>query len=157
MKEYVGTKSILGIITTVFAYLSGCFNELIVFLAMFIISDYVLGILVAFRKKKQFDKDLALWGAVKKVLYGVLLVIAFSCDYIIVYLAKDFGVVLPVKGVFGIATTIYLLGTEGFSNARNLMILGLPVPKVLLSFFGLIKDQAGKIASIPANNEAKKV
>jgi phage-related holin len=122
---------------------------------MFIISDYVLGILVTFKKKKQFDKDLALWGAVKKVLYGVLLVIAFSCDYIIVYLAKNFGVILPVQGVFGIAATIYLLGTEGFSNARNLMILGLPVPKFMLSFFGLIKDQAGKIASIAEKSETK--
>lgn len=155
MKEYAGTKGILGIIMTVFVYLSGCFNELLVILAMFIIMDYILGILAAFKTKKQFDKEIALWGAVKKLLYAVVLVIGFSIDFIIIYLSHNAGIELPVKSLFGIAVTVYLLGTEGFSNIRNLMILGVPSPKFLLQFFGLIKDQAGKIVPMPKEEGEK--
>jgi phage-related holin len=149
MKENVGVKSILGVITSVFMYLAGCFNELLVILAVFMIMDYPLGILVAFKKKKQFDKDLAIWGAIKKLLYAGVLIMGFSADFIIIYLANNAGIVLPVKSLFGVATTVYLLGTEGFSNIRNFMLLGLPAPKILLQFFGLIKDQASKIVPMP--------
>jgi len=149
VKETHVTKGTIAVITGVFSYLAGCINELVIVLAMLVIMDYILGIAAVFMQEKQFDSKLALKGAFKKALYAFVIVLGYLGDYMIHYVSEGFGVVIPVKAILGIAVTLYLIGTEGFSICKNLILVGVPVPDWLLKFFGLVKDEAGKIVPIP--------
>lgn len=153
MKESVATKGIFGVITGVFGYLAGCLNEIVIILALLVIMDYILGIAAVFMTGKQFDGNLALNGAFKKALYAFVIVLGYLGDYMIHYVSDGFGVIIPVKAILGLAVTLYLIGTEGFSICKNLILVGVPVPDWLLKFFGLIKDEAGKIVPIKAKGD----
>jgi len=154
MKE-VGTKGLIAVIAGVFGYLAGCINEMVIILALLVIMDYILGIAAVFMQGKQFDGNLALKGAFKKALYAFVIVLGYLGDYLIIYMAEGFGVVIPVKAILGIAVTLYLIGTEGFSICKNLILVGVPVPEWFAKFFGLVKNQAGKIVPIPEEGEKK--
>lgn len=147
MKE-VGTKGFIAVIAGVFGYLSGCLNEIVIILALLVIMDYILGIAAVFMQSKQFDGNLALKGAFKKALYAFVIVLGYIGDYLIHYMATGFGIIIPVKAILGIAVTLYLIGTEGFSICKNLILVGVPVPDWFAKFFGLVRDNAGKLVSI---------
>lgn len=149
MKESITTKGFLGVVAGVFGYLAGCLNEMVIILALLVIMDYILGIAAVFMQEKQFDGNLALKGAFKKALYAFVIVLGYLGDYLIIYMAESFGIIIPVKAILGIAVTLYLIGTEGFSICRNLILVGVPVPEWFGKFFGLVKDQAGKFVTIP--------
>ncbi|HHW31681.1 MAG TPA: phage holin family protein [Clostridiaceae bacterium] len=153
MNQTTGTKSFMFFVTAVLGYLYNSINELVVILILFMIMDYILGIIEVFKTKKQFDKEVALWGIIKKVLYGFVLAIAFLVDFIIIFLTTKIGMKLPVSSMFGIAAIAYLLGTEGFSIVKHFLIIGVPAPNFLLKFFGLLKDESGKI--IPFSKEER--
>ncbi len=148
MKESIATKGLFGVVAGVFGYLAGCLNEIVIILALLVIMDYILGIAAVFMQGKQFDGNLALKGAFKKALYAFVIVLGYLGDYMIHYVSDGFGIVIPVKAILGLAVTLYLIGTEGFSICKNLILVGVPVPDWLLKFFGLVKDQAGKIVPI---------
>lgn len=153
MFENKETKGLIGLATVVFGYIYNSLNELVIVLILFMIMDYVLGIIQAIKGQEKFDKWIALWGIAKKLLYGFVIVIGFLVDYIIIYLTTKLGIKLPVTSMFGIAVIAYLLGTEGFSIAKHLLILGIPAPSFLLKFFGLLKDESGKIVPFPKEIE----
>ncbi len=156
MKESVATKGFFGVIAGVFGYLAGCLNEIVIILAILVIMDYILGIAAVIMQGKQFDAKLALKGAFKKALYAFVIVLGYLGDYLIHYVSEGFGVVIPVRAILGIAVTLYLIGTEGFSICKNLILVGVPVPDWLLKFFGLVRDEAGRIVPIKESNpEAK--
>jgi len=156
MKESVATKGFFGAIVGVFGYLAGCLNEIVIILAILVIMDYILGIAAVIMQGKQFDAKLALKGAFKKALYAFVIVLGYLGDYLIHYVSEGFGVVIPVRAILGIAVTLYLIGTEGFSICKNLILVGVPVPDWLLKFFGLVRDEAGRIVPIKESNpEAK--
>ena len=156
MKESVATKGFFGVIAGVFGHLAGCLNEIVIILAILVIMDYILGIAAVIMQGKQFDAKLALKGAFKKALYAFVIVLGYLGDYLIHYVSEGFGVVIPVRAILGIAVTLYLIGTEGFSICKNLILVGVPVPDWLLKFFGLVRDEAGRIVPIKESNpEAK--
>lgn len=147
------TKGFIGVIAGVFGYLAGCLNEMIVILVLFILMDYVLGIAAVFMTEGQFNSKKALLGAFKKVLYGFAIALGYLADFLIIYLLEMFGIGLPIRAMLGVVVTLYLIGTEGFSIGKNLVLVGVPVSDVLLKFFGLVKDQAGKIVYIKEEPE----
>ena len=156
MKESVATKGFFGAIVGVFGYLAGCLNEIVIILAILVIMDYILGIAAVIMQGKQFDGILALKGAFKKALYAFVIVLGYLGDYLIHYVSEGFGVVIPVRAILGIAVTLYLIGTEGFSICKNLILVGVPVPDWLLKFFGLVRDEAGRIVPIKESNQEAK-
>jgi len=153
VKESIATKGFLGIVAGVFSYLAGCLNEIVIILAILVIMDYILRIAAVFMQNKQFDGNLALKGAFKKALYAFVIVLGYLGDYLIIYMAEGFGVVIPVKAILGIAVTLYLIGTEGFSICRNLILVGVPVPEWFGKFFGLVKDHSGKFVTVPEKDD----
>lgn len=157
MNTSVKVKGFMGLIAGVFGYLAGCINEMVIILAILVIMDYILGIAAVFMQGKQFDTGLALRGAFKKALYAFAIVLGFLGDFLIIYIANGFGITIPVKAMLGLAVTLYLIGTEGFSITKNLILVGVPVPDLLLKFFGLIKDQSGKIVEIPKDGDVQDV
>ena len=56
------------------------------------------------------------------------------CDYI----AKDMGLPLPQGKLISYVVLFYFIGTEGLSLLKNWGKIGLPLPNVLKSFFGVM-------------------
>lgn len=146
-----GTKTIFGLVTTVIAYMWGQVTTLIIVLAFLMILDYITGVIagMVFKPGGSFDKDKAITGVFKKVLYAVLMAVAFMADYVIFEGLAQFGVDLGVNMALSLVVTLYLIGTEGLSCLQNLIVCGVPVPPFILKVFGLMKDQSGKIIKIP--------
>lgn len=153
MNESTMTKGFIALVTGVFGYLAGCLNEIVIILALLVVMDYILGIAAVFMQSKQFDGNLALKGAFKKALYAFVIALGYLGDYLIRYMTEGFGVVIPVKALLGTAVTLYLIGTEGFSIIKNLVLVGVPVPDWFAKFFGLVKDHSGKFVTVPEKDD----
>jgi len=150
-----GTKTILGLLMAVISYIWGQVTTLIIVLAMFMVLDYLTGIVAGmFTKEGAFDREKAVRGFVKKVMYGVLLAAAFLADYVIFTSIKSFGADLGITMAISFAVTLYLIGTEGFSIMQNLILIGVPAPPFMQKIFGLMKDNAGKLIKIPTRQGA---
>jgi len=138
-------KGTIGAITGVFAYLVGCLSELVIILVILMIFDYITGVMAAFVRK-----DLASWkgvvGILKKVSFMLLVTLGFLLDFAISYLMQEkAGTAFSTGGIFGIATTLWLIGTEGMSIIENLGAIGVPIPKFLKPAFSKLKNQAEKV------------
>lgn len=137
-------KGIFSLVVTVFSYLTGRINELVVVLVFFMILDYITGVAAAFVQKRLESKK-SFNGIIKKIFYMALLAIAFFIDFIIIFFAENVGVKLPLSGLFGIGTCCWLIGTEGLSILENLNKIGVPFPTFLSKAFTQIKDGSEKI------------
>ena len=58
---------------------------------------------------------------------------------------SDGGLSIRVEGTVTTAMYVYLIGTEGLSIIQNLIILGIPVPEIMIKIFGLIRDDSGNL------------
>lgn len=148
MSDNVSTKGYVGTFIGVFGYLAGSFNSLFVVLGLLMIIDYITGTTVAIRKK-DFNREKGVWGAVKKLFYIFIVMVGFLADYTITYLSAQMGLTFTTGGLLGIAVTLYLIGNEGLSIIQNWVALDLPVPPFLKSMFGYIKDHSEKLVKAP--------
>lgn len=142
------TKGILSAAAGVLGYLTGCMDELIIVLILLMLMDYLLGIAAVFFTGEKFDTMVAVRGALKKMLYGFVFILGYLADFIIIYLLERLGIALPVKAMLGVVATLYLIGTEGLSIGKNAILIGLPASDTILKFYGLLKDEAGKITKM---------
>jgi toxin secretion/phage lysis holin len=108
------------------AYYFGVFGIILWVLGIFSILDYTTGIASAI-KKRGLDSRIALWGAVRKICYVVLVVVAFGVDLIIGYVAGMMGWEMTFFPL-GKLSIIYLISTEAISILENLAELGVEVP-----------------------------
>jgi toxin secretion/phage lysis holin len=131
-------KGLLALIVGVFSYLTGRINELVIILAFFMILDYIFGVAAAYVEKR-LESRKSFIGIIKKVGYMALLAIAFFIDYVIIFMAGEAGIVLPIKGIFGIATCCWLIATEGLSILEKLNMIGVPYPPFLKKAFTRLK------------------
>jgi toxin secretion/phage lysis holin len=152
LTQNVGTKTFLGLITAVLMYFWNCITEVMVILLFVLILDYITGVVQGFLNGG-FSWDKAWKGIIKKVMYGPVLIMGFTADYIVLYLTENVGIEWGLSGVIGIAACVYLIGTEGFSIIQNLLLIGVPAPNFLQKIFGLMRDNAGKLIKIPKSGE----
>lgn len=159
LTQNAGTKTLLGLITAVLIYYWNCFTEIMIILFVVLILDYVTGLIQGLLNGG-FSLEKAWKGIIKKLMYGVVLIIALSVDFIIMYMAETLGADWGLQGMVGIAVCLYLIGTEGFSIIQNLLLIGVPAPDFLQKIFGLMRDNAGKLVkiseSIKDSSEEKK-
>ena len=139
------TKTFLGALVVVVAYVSSSMHEVFVILAVFMALDYLTGIISGLVRNGGFSYKKGITGALKKLSYLVLILITILIEFIIKYLTSDAGLHLPIENSITMAVYIYLIGTEGLSIIQNLIILGIPVPQFMIKLFGLVKDQSGNI------------
>lgn len=144
MNTETGTKGTIAIITGVASYLLNCFSELVVILILLMLVDYITGVIAAF-----FKKELSSWrglqGIFKKFSFMLLVVLGFLLDFVITYLIEKVGLQFSTNGIFGIATTCWLIGNEGLSILENSAVIGLPVPPFLKPALAKLKDTADSI------------
>lgn len=140
-----GIKGTIAAVTGVIAYLAGCLNELVIILVILMILDYATGVIAAY-----FKKELSSWrglrGILKKFSFMLLVTLGFLLDFVISYLMQEkAGTAFSTGGIFGIATTLWLIGTEGMSIIENLGVIGVPIPKFLKPAFSKLKNQAEEV------------
>lgn len=111
---------ITGAVGTMVTLLFGAWNDALTSLAMFMLIDYITGVMAAYMKPwAKLSSKRGLRGIVKKLALMMFVVFAHQLD-----LAVGQNIFCPL-------VTYALLGNEGLSITENLSHCGVPVPKAL--------------------------
>lgn len=107
----------------------GC-DELIPVLLIFVVSDYITGVICA-TQNKCLNSEIGFKGIFKKVCIFMLVGITNIID---VYILKR-------SGVLRTATIFFYISNEGLSILENLAILGVPFPERLVEVLEQLKKE----------------
>lgn len=113
-------------------FLGGC-DGLLVALIIFVICDYITGVLCAVTDRK-LSSAIGFKGISRKVLIFILVGIANILDIH----------VLGHEGVLRTAIIFFYISNEGISLTENAAHLGLPVPEKLKNVLGQLHDRNDK-------------
>ena len=116
--EYI-TGTIVSILGTAFTYAIGGFDKLLIALTIFMVLDYLTGIMAAYGCSNLSSK-VGFKGIIKKLLILVIVIMAHQIDLIA---GQDVLVRTMV--------TWFFLGNEGLSILENAAKMGVPIPQVL--------------------------
>lgn len=104
-----------GVIVT---FLFGQWNDALTALAMFMLIDYITGVMAAYMKPRaKLSSKRGLRGIIKKLALMTFVVFAHQLDLAV------------GQNIFCLLVTYALLGNEGLSIVENLSHCGVPVPK----------------------------
>lgn len=104
-----------GVIVT---FLFGQWNDALTALAMFMLMDYITGVMAAYMKPRaRLSSKRGLRGIVKKLALMAFVVFAHQLDLAV------------GQNIFCLLVTYALLGNEGLSIVENLSHCGVPIPK----------------------------
>ena len=120
---------IFGAVGAFIGYFFGGMDGMLYALLIFIVVDYISGVLVAI-SKKELSSAGGFKGISKKILILFLVGIANIIDQ----------QVLGKGSVLRSATIFFYLSNEGMSILENSANLGLPLPKKLTSYFKQIDE-----------------
>lgn len=111
---------ITGVAGTVITLLFGQWNDALTSLVMFMLIDYITGVMAAYTKPgARLSSKRGLRGIVKKLALATFVVFAHHLDLAI------------GQNVFCLLVTYSLLGNEGLSIMENLSHCGVPIPKAI--------------------------
>ena len=117
-----------GVAGTMVTFLFGAWNDALTALGMFMLIDYITGVMAAYIKPKaKLSSKRGLRGIVKKLALITFVVFAHHLDLAI------------GQNIFCVLVTYALLGNEGLSITENLSHCGVPIPKS-------IKDKLEQLA-----------
>jgi toxin secretion/phage lysis holin len=111
-------------------FLGGC-DGLFVALVVFVVADYITGVMCAVVDKK-LSSEVGFKGICKKVLIFMLVGIANILDIHVI----GTGSVLRTAVIF------FYLSNEGISLLENAGYLGLPIPKKLMDILEQLHDRS---------------
>ncbi|TCO70633.1 phage holin family protein [Marinisporobacter balticus] len=121
--------TLMTVLCTSFTCLIGGWDYVINILAIFIILDYMSGVMRSI-KLKQLDSQVGFIGILKKGAIFVVVILANQLDYIFV---KDTPILRTMVCYFYIAN-------EGISITENLTILGVPMPRFITTSLNKLKE-----------------
>lgn len=116
--EYV-TGAVVSFVGTALTYAIGGLDQLLITLIMFMVLDYLTGIMAAYGCSNLSSK-IGFKGIIKKLLILVLVIMAHQIDLIA---GQDVIVRTMV--------TWFFLGNEGLSILENAAKMGVPIPGAL--------------------------
>lgn len=120
--EWTQLKAIVGVlgalITGVLANVLGSWDTWLKALVLFVVLDYLTGLMAAF-VNKELSSEIGFKGVVKKVFIFCLIAVAYQVD------------LLLGTEVIRIAVIGFYLGTEGLSIVENALRTGVPAPEGL--------------------------
>ena len=110
-----GFTGVTGVMVT---FLFGQWNDALTALAMFMLMDYITGVMAAYMKPQaKLSSKRGLRGIVKKLALMTFVVFAHQLDLAV------------GQSIFCLLVTYALLGNEGLSIVENLSHCGVPIPK----------------------------
>ena len=134
------------------AYLSaklGILFPVLMLLMVVMVFDYFTGMLSA-GYNNEIQSRRGMWGVIKKALYGVTVAVAMIADWVIINVAQNIGLQIPLSTFFGLLAAIWLIFNEIISILENLIKMEVPIPPFLKSFVSkfkiVVEDQGNKIS-----------
>lgn len=126
-------------------------------LVILMVIDYVTGMLASKAEAIRHPEDPAygwssrrgILGVIKKVAYWGVIAVALCLDQIIITSGAHLGFEAPVKGVFGVIVTVWLVLTEMLSIIENAGRMGAPVPKWLARYIAVLKGKIDESQELP--------
>ena len=123
-------KSILAAICTMFGFVFGDLNGLMIALIALIVLDYISGVLAAVVEKK-LSSEVGAKGIAKKIFMLLIVAVANIVDINVI------GEGHVLKSV----TVVFYIANECISLIENAGRLGVPVPKKLLDVLEQLKNK----------------
>lgn len=123
-------KSILAAICTMFGFVFGDLNGLMIALVALIVLDYISGVLAAVVEKK-LSSEVGAKGIAKKIFMLLIVAVANIVDINVI------GEGHVLKSV----TVVFYIANECISLIENAGRLGVPVPKKLLDVLEQLKNR----------------
>lgn len=156
MEKITGFK---GCIAAIGAFLSAKLGMLYIVLPVLMlvmIIDYVSG-MAAGKKEGKTNSKTGMWGIIKKMFYGVEVVVGMVIDWTIINVASSLGIDIQVATFFGLLIAIWLIINELISILENLTRLEVPLPRFLVnvvSNFKVVVESSGdNLADKVINNK----
>lgn len=119
MSGIVAIKYFFALIGMFASYLMGGFDDSIKILAIFIVLDYITGVIKAFYKK-ELSSAVGLMGILRKV--SILIVICIVCLI---------DGIICADGLLRAGAICYYIANECLSIIENIGVLGVPIPDKL--------------------------
>ena len=110
-------------------------------LALVMASDYVTGVLAAWRAG-ELSSPTGLLGICKKLAYLFCVGVAIAVDFTVQTAGARLGLELGGFCAFGLLVTVWLVLNECLSILENLTELGVPVPGFLKTVVARLKTSA---------------
>ncbi len=134
MKElWTHTQLLLTAIGGGLGYFLGGFDRLIFALILFVVMDYITGVMCAISDKK-LSSSIGFKGICRKILIFTLVGLANIIDLHVI----QTGSALRTASIF------FYLSNEGISMLENAAHLGLPIPRKLKNVLEQLHDRANK-------------
>ena len=113
-------------------FLGGC-DGLLIALVVFVVADYITGVMCAVTDRK-LNSEVGFKGICRKVIIFMLVTIAHVIDV----------TVIATGSVLRTAVTFFYLANEGLSVTENAAHLGLPIPETLKEVLEQLHERAEK-------------
>ncbi len=125
----INIKMVAGLIGATLGSFLGGVDGLVIALIIFVVADYLTGVLCA-AKQKTINSKKGFWGIMKKILIFALVGIANIIDVHVI----QTGAVLRASVIF------FYLSNEGISILENMDCLGIPIPEKIRKIMKQITD-----------------
>lgn len=122
-------KGFTAILGTAFTWLFGAWDTPLGILILFIVLDYITGLIRGYINK-ELSSDVGLKGIARKAVIFVVLIVAVALDRLL-----DTG-----TWVFRSLICYFYIANEGLSLLENCGSLGLPIPNKILDALAQLKD-----------------
>ncbi len=134
--KYWGIRTVIGAIL----YLLGGWDGLLRIMLVFLVIDYITGLLKAISNKSISSKK-GFKGIIKKVAYLLAVIVASQLDDLIKEIHLNIPIIiLDTPLTFRQLIILTIVGNEGISIVENLAELGCPFPKPFKNLFKKMKE-----------------
>lgn len=132
MNNIINTIKIgCSFVGTILGYFFGGFDVMMITLLLFMVADYITGIIKAIIEKKMSSK-IGAKGILKKVMILIL-----------VGVTNLLGIAIEIEGLRYIIISFYL-ANEGISIIENASIIGVPIPQKIKDVLEQLKSKEGE-------------
>lgn len=122
-------KTLVAVIATGFTWLFGAWDTPLGILVLFIVLDYITGLVRGYINK-ELSSDVGLKGIARKAVIFVVLIVAVALDRLL----------SNGTWIFRSLICYFYIANEGLSLLENCGSLGLPIPKKMLDALIQLKD-----------------
>ncbi|AOR24293.1 phage holin family protein [Clostridium taeniosporum] len=122
-------KTIIAAVGTWFTWLFGAWDLALEVLVLFMVLDYITGLLRGY-VNKELSSDIGLKGIARKAVIFIVLIVAVALDRLL-----NTG-----NWLFRTLVCYFYISNEGLSLIENCAALGAPVPEKLLDALAQLKD-----------------
>ena len=146
MKTGVIVKGLSAGVLTFVSYLLKGWDTALQTLCLFMVIDFVTGILKGIINK-QLNSQTCLKGIVKKCCYFVLVIIAVALDRLYP----------EAQGLVRTLVCYFLVATDGISILENIALCGVSYPKFLKNILEQLKDKSDEGTGLVEKSENKEL